>query len=187
MILPPIVMLKLKQKAEMDFNAPSERDFHILSKKIEDVTKCHLGINSLKRLVGHINYENHSFRPGTLNIIAQYLGYPSWTNMMFDLEEGSSGFHNIEEELKITDLNEGQVVEVSYLPNRRLQFVYIGNSNMEVLESENSHLQEGDLCQINSLLPEYPLIISKVVRDGQDMGSYTAARIGGLQKIKILK
>jgi hypothetical protein len=79
------------------------------------------------------------------------------------------------------------VVEVSYLPNRRLQFVYIGNSNMEVLESENSHLQEGDLCQINSLLPEYPLIISKVVRDGQDMGSYTAARIGGLQKIKILK
>jgi len=187
MILPPIIILKIEEKAGISFASHSERDFQILSRKIEDVTKCHLGINSLKRLVGHIDYKNHKFRPGTLNIIAQYLGYPSWTNMMFDIEEGSSGFFPIEGELRVQDLQEGQVVEISYLPNRKLQMAYVGNSMMEVLVSVNSHLQVGDLLQISGMLPKFPFIIQNVVRDGKSMGSYTAGRAGGLTEVKILK
>ena len=78
MNLPPIVIAKLEERTGISLGNPSDRDIQILSKGIEEVTKSRLGVNTLKRLLGRISDDTHQSRPGTLNVIAQYLGSPNW-------------------------------------------------------------------------------------------------------------
>ncbi len=187
MNLPLIVVSKLEERAGISLGNPSDRDIQILSADIEKVTKSRLGMNTLKRLLGRIADDNHLSRPGTLNVIAQYLGSPNWPTLLIALSNGSSSFSSYEGELRTSSLVDGQLIEITYLPNRRLQFLCLGNERFELVENENSKLQIGDICEISSFILRYPLIIRKVERGGEDLGSYSAARAGGISTIKVLK
>ena len=187
MNLPPIVVAKLEERTGISLGNPSDRDIQVLSKAIEDATKSRLGVNTLKRLLGRIADDTHQSRPGTLNVIAQYLGSPNWPALLLALSNGSSSFTRVEGELRTSDLVKGQVVEITYLPNRKLQFTYLGDEMFEITANENSKLQLGDACSISSFILRYPLIIRNVVRQGVVLGSYSAARAGGIITVKILK
>jgi hypothetical protein len=52
---------------------------------------------------------------------------------------------------------------------------------------ENYKLQKGDVCTISSFIVRYPLIIRNVVRRNTALGSYSAARAGGIITVKIIK
>ena len=123
MNLPPIVIAKLEERTGISLGNPSDRDIQILSKGIEEVTKSRLGVNTLKRLLGRIADDTHQSRPGTLNVIAQYLGSPNWPALLLSLSNGSSSFTHVDGELRSSDLEVGQVVEISYLPNRKIRFM----------------------------------------------------------------
>lgn len=84
------------------------------------------------------------------------------------------------------DLKVGQVVRVTYLPDRILTFAYLGNEQFEVSESVNSKLREGDVLTISSFVERYPLIARCVIRDNVELGSYSAARATGLTTISVL-
>ncbi|MBO4754977.1 MAG: hypothetical protein J5543_10305 [Bacteroidales bacterium] len=187
MNLPPIVIAKLEERTGVSLGNPSDRDIQILSRAIEDATKSRLGVNTLKRLLGRIADDTHQSRPGTLNVIAQYLGSANWPALLISLSNGSSSFNSIDGELRTADLVEGQVVEITYLPNRRLHFLYRGNEEFELVVNEYSKLKVGDICTISSFILRYPLIIRNVVRHGVVFGSYSAARAGGISAIKVLK
>jgi len=187
MNLPPIVVAKLEERTGISLGNPSDRDIQILSTCIENVTKSRLGVNTLKRLLGRISDNTHQSRPGTLNVIAQYLGSPNWPSLLLTLSNGSSSFTSVEGELRTLDMKEGQVVEITYLPNRKLHFAYLGNEQFELVANENSKLCIGDICLISSFILRYPLIIRNVTRNGEELGSYSAARAGGLSTVKILK
>ena len=187
MNLPPIVIAKLEERTGINLGNPSDRDIQVLSNGIEEVTGGRLGINTLKRLLGRIADDTHKSRPGTLNVIARYLGSPNWPSLLVTLSNGSSSFSTVEGELRSIELLPGQVVEITYLPNRKLQFAYIGDETLEIVARENSKLQMGDICTISSFILHYPLIIRNVKRQGEDLGSYSAARAGGISAIKVLK
>ena len=187
MNLPPIVIAKLEERTGISLGNPSDRDIQILSKGIEDETKSRLGVNTLKRLLGRIADNTHQSRPGTLNVIAQYLGSPNWPSLLLSLSNGSSSFAHVDGELRASDLVVGQIVEISYLPNRRIRFAYLGNEQFEIVAKENSKLQKGDVCTISSFIVRYPLIIRDVVRKEVSFGSYSAARAGGISTVKVLK
>lgn len=187
MHLPLIVVSKLEERVGISLRNPSDRDIQLLSADIENATKCRLGINTLKRLLGRISDDTHISRPGTLNVIAQYLGSPDWPSLLINVSNGSSSFIPIEGELLTTNLIPEQLVEITYLPNRRLQFIYLGDDKFEIVTNENSKLMVGDICTISSFIQRYPLIIRQVVRNGEDLGSYSAARAGGIATVKILK
>jgi len=187
MHLPLIVVTKLEERVGISLRNPSDRDVQLLSADIENATKSRLGINTLKRLLGRISDDTHISRPGTLNVIAQYLGSPDWPSLLINVSNGSSSFIPIEGELLTTNLIPEQLVEITYLPNRRLQFIYLGDDRFEIVTNENSKLMVGDICTISSFILRYPLIIRKVVRNGEELGSYSAARAGGIATVKILK
>jgi len=187
MNLPPIVVAKLEERTGINLGNPSDRDIQVLSTSIENVTKSRLGVNTLKRLLGRISDNTHQSRPGTLNVIAQYLGSPNWPALLLALSNGSSSFTSIEGELRSQDLEVGQTIEITYLPNRQLHFIYLGNEQFEIVASENSKLQVGDICTVSSFVQRYPLIIRNVLRKGHELGSYSAARAGGISAVKILK
>ena len=187
MKLPPIVISKLEQRSDINLTNPSDRDIKVLLDKIEDATHVRLGLNTMKRFLGRITDICHQSRPGTLNVVAQYLGSSNWLCLLAELKDGSSSFTKLEGELCVSDLTKGQIVEVTYEPDRRIQFKYLGKDQLEITFNECSQLCLGDVCTVRSILPHYPLIMQKVVRDGVVMGSYIGARQGGVSSVKVLK
>ena len=168
----------LKKESGTELRLPS--DIEILALDLEKKTGEHIGVNTLKRLLGFINDERMP-RTSTLDIIAQYLGYSNW-EVLEQLDSGSnSDFGDIEGSMTSDSLSVGQTILVVYQPNRQVKMKYLGNNRFEVTMSVNSKLRAGDTLEITNLVTGYPLIASHVVRNGIDLGTFTAGKEKGIQ------
>lgn len=177
MILSFNILEQLKRKSGLSLTTPN--DIEALALDIQTVTGERLGINTLKRLTGFIGDEREP-RLTTLQIIAQYLGYATWEQAM-DMDGcENSDFDTTPEELRSCDLTTGTMVEVRYLPDRRVLFQYQGDNWFVVLESENSKLHAGDKAAITILIQDYPLVATDVIREGNNLGSFTAGKSQGI-------
>lgn len=169
------------------FGRPIEQsgDCQLLALDIETKTGEHVGVNTIKRLLGFISDEREA-RVTTLNIIAQYLNFDSWDALkLFDSKTGNSGFDEEANELHSSQLKSGDMIEINYLPNRRLVIMKTGGNLFNVVESENGKLQVGDTIHIDHFVSGYPMLVSEVTRNGKSLGSFTAGKARGI-KFKLL-
>lgn len=173
----------IKLKTGKELISPSDCEYIALD--IFSKTNEHIGVNTIKRLLGFID-DDRNPRISTLNIIAKYLGYFDW-EMLSKANVFNSTFDEIEGELDITNLRIGQRLELSYLPNRIVKIEYKGNYIFEVVNSINSKLQIGDTFDMRYLILNYPLVASNVTRNGKILGQLKAGQISGITSIKILK
>ena len=171
-----IELLRVKSGSELSYSS----DIEGLSIDIEAKTNEHIGVNTLKRLLGFISDERAP-RLVTLDIIARYLGYASW-DVLEGLNGGSnSDFNTTEAVLDVKELEAGQDVEICYQPGRRVIMRYTGDQTFIVEASENSKLKSGDMLHISYLANNYPLYVSNVIRDGESIGNFTAGKVQGIQ------
>ena len=184
MLLPPSIIQLLRTKSGIKLDETSHCTQ--LVRSIEESTHEHLGVNTMKRLLGFISDER-SPRLSTLNVLAHYLGFESWQQLMETADDGNSDFDVKVNELRSRDLLENQRVFVSYLPDRELTLVYLGDEKYKVEESLNSKLHVGDIVTISHFILHYPLIMSQVIRDNHTLGNFTAGRLSGLTDIKLLE
>ena len=154
-------------------------DCEYLALDIESVTGEHIGVNTLKRLLGFIDDEREP-RTSTLDIIARYLGFENWQALQVYDDKSNSSFDSTADEIRVADLEIGQHIQISYLPDRRLTIVYQGQGRFQVLSSENSKLLQSDMLLITHIVRGYPLLVSEVIRDGQSLGSFTAGKAQGI-------
>lgn len=188
MTLPTIVLSELEKQSGLNLSEPSDALINCLIEKICQKTGELISLNTIKRLLGRVDDGNRQPRISTLNALAHYLDRDSWTLLLIELSNGSSSFCAIEGELLAQDMTTGQIVEITYLPDRKLQFLYLGDCLFEVILSQNSKLQKGDTGQITAFLKNFPLIARNVERHGQLLSSnYTAGRISGLTSVKLLQ
>lgn len=187
MSLPSIVIHELETKSGLLLSAPSDADISTLSNNICEATGVLLSLNTMKRLLGRISDGDRQPRVTTLNAIARYLGRADWPTLLIALSNGSSSFEPIEGELLTDDIQPGQMVEVTYQPDRRVRFLYLGEQRFEVIESVNSKLQSGDQGLIAAFITRFPLIIRQVERNGNHLSaSYTAGHLAGLTSVALL-
>ena len=172
----------LKQKSGKALTSPADCDYIAID--IFSVTNEHIGVNTLKRLLGFLNEECNA-RISTLNIIAKYLGYPDW-EALSKADVSNSTFDNASEDLIVKNLSKGQQVEITYLPNRKLVLEYQENFKFLVRESVNSKLHTDDTIEVQHLLLNYPLIASNVMRRGENLGQLKAGVVSGVKSIKLL-
>jgi len=184
MLLPPSIIQLLRTKSGITLDETSHCTQ--LVRSIEESTHEHLGVNTMKRLLGFISDER-SPRLSTLNVLAHYLGFESWHQLVETADEGNSEFDVQVDELRSRDLYENQHVFISYLPNRELTLVYLGDERFEVVNSLNSKLHVGDIVTISHFILHYPLIVSQVIRDDHTLGNFTAGKLSGLTDIKKVK
>ena len=69
---------------------------------------------------------------------------------------------------------------ISYPPNRTLTIENVGDNHFRVIDSKNSKLQKGDLLTLTHIVRHYPLLVSEVTRDGQNLGAFTAGKAQGI-------
>ena len=112
----PYVTNLLRQKSQKDFRQSADCEY--LALDIESVTGEHIGVNTLKRLLGFIDDEREP-RTSTLDVIARYLGFDNWDLLSIYDNQSNSSFESSSEEIRVSELSEGQSVQISYLPDRR--------------------------------------------------------------------
>lgn len=148
-------------------------DCNYLALDIESLTGEHIGVNTIKRLLGFINDERNT-RMTTLDIIARYLGCETWEQLqLFKSRYEGSSFTMRRKEIMVRQLEQGQLIKIQYPPQRSLIIEYQGDCNFSIFESENSKLAVGDQITLTHIIEMYPLMVSEVTRDGQSLGAYT--------------
>ena len=173
----------LKEKSGNQLRQPSDCEF--LSLDIESKTRVHIGATTLKRLLGFA-HDERTPHASTLDAIAHYLGYAHWEELLLIEDKGNSGFGTSDEEIRSADLQVGAILEITYLPDRRVVMQYLGNQRYRIVESENSKLQKGDELEIQNFVLHHPLLVLNVLREGESLGQFTAGRVSGLTSVKVL-
>lgn len=144
----------------------------------------HVSLNTIKRIVGFLPYEK-THRQSTLDIIARYLGYAGWVELVAALQGSNSDFAMNAETILAAQLHVGDCVRLTYHPERMLTLHYQGDGRFLVEESVNSKLQVDDSVAISAITLHYPLLASEVIRNGQSLGEYTAGKVGGVTSISL--
>ena len=177
MLFSPFVIELLRERSGCPLRVSA--DCEQLALDIASATNEHIGVNTLKRLLGFIADER-SPRTSTLDVIARYLGYEHWDALrIYDEQTENSAFDDRDEYLTCF-FKPGQMVYVSYLPNRTVEMEYLGNSRFRVLSRENSKLMVGDELTVTHLVRNYPLMATDVIRNGTNLGSFTAGKAQGI-------
>ena len=151
---------------------------------IERKTGERLSLNTIRRIFG-MNNETVVPRKSTMDIIAQYVGYPDYELLLKDVGEDSdiSVFTPIDA-IDVVDLEKGAQLQISYDPNRVLVMSYLGNFKFIVNESQGSKLEKGDELEITQMAVGFDLLVANVIREGKSLGPYHAAKQYGLKAIE---
>ena len=183
---PEILQLRLDVEARFGSHPATPADFELLIARIWDATHENIALSTLERLWGYVDGANNT-RRSTLNLLARYIGFRDWDDYLEQLnrKEHGSSHSFIAEGVHTRDLKPGQEIEVTWLPNRRCVFRYVGDMRFEVLESQHSKLHVGDTFLTTFFLKGQPLYIDHLILTGQSAVSYIAGNNGGLQSVTV--
>lgn len=176
------IIQSLKSRSGNELCQPSDCEY--LALDIESKTGVRIGATTLKRLLGFAQDERTP-HTSTLDALARYLGYAHWDELSKIEDKGNSDFDAPDDEIRSANLQPGNTVEITYLPDRRLALQFQGDCRYRVIESENSKLQQGDEVEILSFVLHHPLLVVNVWRNGESLGQFTAGRVSGLSSIKL--
>lgn len=181
MIFSPYIKQLLEKRSGHRINSAADCEWLALDFK----TRCgeSIGVNTLKRLLGFLDYDGKTFRMSTLDIVARYLGLKNWAEAEEVMKDTASDFGYNPDVLNVEDLCPDDMVTITYKPDRKVTFKYVGGEKFVVTDSINSKLQNGDVAIIRQFVLGYPLLVIDVIRNDVSLGEYTAAKIGGLTSI----
>ena len=151
----PFIIDLLREKSGYEIRLSHDCD--LLTLDIESMTGEHIGVNTMKRLLGFIADERTP-RTSTLNIIARYLGYADWESLRLEDAAHSNSVFDNRDELLACSMARGQ----------------------KLLISENSNLCQDDLLTLTHIVRHYPLLVSDVIREGKSLGAFTAGKAQGI-------
>lgn len=183
-----ILLPKLKEMIEKKFGESVHYSFqcYALQKSIEEATGELLSISTLKRIFGFAT-SNHLPRLSTLDILASYVGYPDYCSFEKDADVGRASSEFTEMEIvESENLVPGAIVNLIYSPGRGLTLKHNGDGWFEVVKVSGGKLEKGDMLNIRQIARNFSLIASEVIRNGKSLGTYVAAKQGGVKSI-ILK
>ena len=174
-----LVVEKLAEKIGKPSFA-GDSDINDLIDAIIDVTNCRLGLNTVKRIVGTIDYTGHIITDKTLSIVARFLGHPTWDELVDYLsnpdQQIPAGFaisHIIQYDERYDDMD----LDISYLPNRKLCLRCINANKFKVVSSTSNHIRNNDLIIFEHLKEGERINIGSVIRDNDNKGAYTGGII----------
>ena len=191
---PEIATLRMDIEREVKRKIRTPYDFEFLAGVIWERLHENLSPTTLKRLWGYIDGADTTRRT-TLCLLAQFLGFADWEAyqaslaMRTDIE--SEDFEG--EGVHINDLQKGDRVEMTWLPNRRCVFRYEGDAHFTVVEAENAKLQVGDTFDAACFIIGKPMYLdnlkSQMSNDKLQMTnvSYVAGSKNGLNTVEIVR
>ena len=183
---PEIASLRRDIENEVKRKIKTPYDFEFLAGVVWERLHEYISPTTLKRLWGYIDGANTT-RNSTLCLLSRFLGFEDWDAYLNHLktvvDEESDAFSGCG--VRSEELIEGQTVEVTWLPNRRCVFKYLGQNTYIVNQSHNAKLQAGDTFQAMCFLEGHPMYLDNLLREGEEPTSYVAGAKKGILKVSI--
>lgn len=176
-----IVIKMLSEKAKVDVTTKAGSEF--LRNDIESKTGEALSLNTIKRLTGILPYTSNP-REITLDIVARYLGYKDYNILQATINNNISDFNTLPNfiDLKLQPI--GKEILIKWEPGRIIKIRHTGEGVYQVEGSVNCKLLKGDMLTLSQIAEGFPFMVKEVVRGGQVLGSYTAAKTEGVLSIE---
>lgn len=171
--------------AKCGCDVTTHRGANILCSDIKAKTGEYISINTIKRLVGIINYDGRH-RTEIMSLIASYLGFDSWQLLESYLNQKISEFNSARSFLDLSSLEEGREVEIQWEPDRLVVIRHCEGKLYKVVKNLNSKLRPGDMVELSEIAVGFPFLAKEVVRNGKPLGNYTAAALDGVKKITVI-
>ena len=184
---PEIAALRQDIELEVKRLIKTPYDFEFLVGVIWERLHENISPTTLKRLWGYIDGADTTRRT-TLCLLARFLGYNDWEAYLANLATRS----DIESEtfqgegINIDDLQVGDCIEVTWLPNRRCVFRYEGEAHFLVLESQNAKLHVGDRFETACFIIDKPMYLDRLIRNNEPPTAYVAGSKNGLLTVRKL-
>lgn len=158
----------------------SAGDIVWFSDKIYERTRERISATTLKRIFGYIK-EDVKPRKFTLDLIAQYIGYRSYAEFCEKMNRGESQSGMIEgESISADSLVEGQMLRISWLPDRECVVEYKGDGRFEVVAAKNTKLSVGDTFSCHLFVNHEPLFLDRLIHEGGKPTVYVAGSKNGV-------
>lgn len=184
---PEILALRIDIEREVKRRIRTPYDFEFLAGVIWERLHENISPTTLKRLWGYIDGADTTRRT-TLCLLSQFLGYADWETYLADLAQRtdveSEAFSG--EGLNIDDLQPNDLIEVTWLPNRRCVFRYLGDAHFLVVEAENAKLRVGDRFETACFILGKPLYIDRLIRGDEPPTAYVAGAKNGILTVRQL-
>lgn len=161
------------------------RDFNTLSSKIQERTHEYLSATTLKRIWGYFEQPGKP-RQFTLDTLARFLGYRSFNYFKeesADDEEQSNLI--IGNRLNSEDLQEGDQIQITWMPNRICICQYLGNAQFKVVKAQHTKLCEGDTFCCHLFVDYEPLFLDNLVHEGANPVGFVAGKKNGVVVSKL--
>lgn len=184
---PEIFALKKLIEESVNRKIKTPADFDFLTGIVWERLHETISSSTLKRLWGYIDGADTT-RESTLNLLSRCVDFENFDAFLKHLKEQSEDESDfcITDNIKSSDLNVGDRIEVGWQPNRLCIFCYIGDNRFMVEFVENAKLKVGDLFSCSIFMKGELLYIDNLVRDKKKAVSYIAGSKNGITLLKKL-
>ena len=139
---PEISELKQQIEESVGRKMKTSNDFTFLSGMIWERTHENLSASTLKRIWGYVDGPDTT-RNSTLEILSKFLGFKDLDGFLEHIGQDNGSDRVQKQHIKTENLAVGDRVSVSWKPNRRCTFRYLGDYRFVVEQAENSKLKVG--------------------------------------------
>ena len=158
------------------------KDFEFLRERIYARLHILVSRTTLMRFWGYVD-EGVTPREGTLDILAQFLGYQGWEeylgNAMLPKEKQSSPV--LSRRLSVAKtLIQGERLRLTWQPDRVCDIEYLGDLRFRVVASENTRLKEGDTFECSLIIEGEPLYLDNLRQGSQQSIAYVCGKKSGV-------
>ncbi len=156
-------------------------DFSELSGMIQDKIREYVSVNTLKRIWNYIDDGNVPSYT-TLSVLSRFLGFADWDAFLTNLDQTATSQEFVTDGIRSDSLTEGDLLTITWQPNRKIVIMYVGDNTFMVKESYNSKLTVNDTFKCLYFFDNQPLFIDELMHVGFDKPvSYICGKKGGVR------
>ena len=156
------------------------RDFVWLSEKVLERTQQRVSASTLLRFWGYVN-EGVTASKFTKNVLAIFLGYADFEEFVLLQGAGEQQSQMVMgREISCDDLYEGQLLKLSWLPDRTCIIRYQGNGRFRVLASENTRLSKDDTFECHHFINHEPAYLHGWKHGDRESVTYAIGKKNGI-------
>jgi hypothetical protein len=180
---PEIHELKKQLEGQLKRKMKTPNDFIFLSGVVWERTHETISPTTLKRLWGYVDGADQT-RSSTLDILSRSLGFQDWDDFLGNIDRSSGSDPVLSPHISADELNVGDRVSVSWKPDRRCVFRYLGDSRFIVEMAENSKLKVGDTFSASLFILHEPLYLNNLVQGNNPPVAFVVGNRDGLCEIE---
>jgi len=174
-----VIRRKVEQKFGSSIKYPS--DCQRLAEAIEKACHCKLSATTIKRLFS-LTKDKSQPRPYTLDVIANYLGYPDYDGLINDIVDTKTKVAKIEL-IETRKLKAGIALRIKFGHVAKVDLTYLGKGKYRVTESEKVDLLKDDVVEIALIKLDMPVLINRLIRDEINYTGFVVGKITGATEI----